>query len=93
MWGSAGGRMKVPRSDVSYPNVSPRLLLTRPTFLYQSKLKTLDSNSPIHLIRREFRVLQRLNQGALECAPHRCTSLFRHAPVLLRERRWRTVRQ
>jgi hypothetical protein len=29
--------------------------MTRPTFLYQSKLEILSFNSPLHLIRRGFR--------------------------------------
>jgi hypothetical protein len=45
------------------------LHLTRPTFLYQSKLEILAVNSPLTPIRRGFRVLQRLDKEALECAP------------------------
>jgi hypothetical protein len=38
--------------------------LTRPTFLYQSKLQMLGFNSPFPLIRRGFRALEKLNQEA-----------------------------
>jgi len=40
--------------------------VTRPGFLYQSKLKFFSANSPIHLISCGFRALQRLNEEALE---------------------------
>ena len=74
-------RRSVPRPIFLYQSKLEFLCADRPLFLYQSRLKFLGINSPIRLMSCGFRALQRLNEEALECAPHRCISLFCRTPV------------
>src|SRR5215510_2609464 len=70
-----------------------RCSMTRPLFLYQSKLEFLGINSPFVLVSCGFRALQRLHEEALECAPHQWTSFSCHTPMELCKCRRRAIGQ
>ena len=64
------GLAEVTQDRKTGPGESRGILgMTRPTFLYQSKVEILAFNSPLTLIRHGFRALQRLDKEVLECAP------------------------